>query len=91
MLSLCIIFIVLRASSYRTPIFPHGKTAKQSGFCSKSVKKSVELDVRVSGEPYTPCTPIPNPVSVSVFSLVPGLLFDCSRVLEYAKYRLFWL
>ena len=25
------------------------------------------------------------PVSLSVFSLVPDLLFDCSRVLEYAK------
>ena len=26
-------------------------------------------------------------VSLSVFSLVPDLLFDCSRVLEYAKTR----
>ena len=26
-------------------------------------------------------------VSLSVFSLVPDLLFDCSRVLEYAKIR----
>ena len=26
-------------------------------------------------------------VSLSVFSLVPHLLFDCSRVLEYAKMR----
>ena len=24
---------------------------------------------------------------ISVFSLVPDLLFDCSRVLEYAKIR----
>ena len=47
MLSLCIIFVVLRASSYCTQIFPHGQTAKQSGFFSKSVKK-VELGVRVS-------------------------------------------
>ena len=26
-------------------------------------------------------------LSLSVFSLVPDLLFDCSRVLEYAKTR----
>ena len=26
-----------------------------------------------------------SPVSLSVFSLVPDLLFDCSHVLEYAK------
>ena len=26
-------------------------------------------------------------VSLSVFSLIPDLLFDCSRVLEYAKMR----
>ena len=26
-------------------------------------------------------------VSLSVFSLVPDLLFDCSRLLEYAKIR----
>ena len=29
-----------------------------------------------------------SPVSLSVFSLVPDLLFDCSRVLEYAKMRI---
>ena len=28
-----------------------------------------------------------TPVSLSVFSLVPDLLFNCSRVLEYAKMR----
>ena len=28
-----------------------------------------------------------SPVSLSVFSLVPDLLFDCSRVLEYGKMR----
>ena len=28
-----------------------------------------------------------SPVSLSVFSLIPDLLFDCSRVLEYAKTR----
>ena len=37
------------------------------------------------------CLKIPNftvRVSLSVFSLVPDLLFDCSRVLEYAKIRI---
>ena len=28
-----------------------------------------------------------SPVSLFVFSLVPDLLFDCSRVLEYEKIR----
>ena len=28
-----------------------------------------------------------KPVSFSVFSFVPDLLFDCSRVLEYTKMR----
>ena len=28
-----------------------------------------------------------SPVSLSVFRLIPDLLFDCSRVLEYAKIR----
>ena len=28
-----------------------------------------------------------SPQSRSVFSLIPDLLFDCSRVLEYAKIR----
>ena len=28
-----------------------------------------------------------SPVSLFVFTLVPDLLFDCSRVLEYAKIR----
>ena len=28
-----------------------------------------------------------SPVSLSVFSIIPDLLFDCSRVLEYAKIR----
>ena len=28
-----------------------------------------------------------SPVSLSVFTLVPDLLFDCSRGLEYAKMR----
>ena len=28
-----------------------------------------------------------SPVSLSVFSLVPDILFDCSRAFEYAKIR----
>ena len=67
-------------------------------FSSKSVKKSVKCAVRVlrarsartshacraceaRGKKFSP------QVSLSVFSLVPDLLFDCSRVLEYAKIR----
>ena len=52
---------------------PEGKSRLQNSrflFFSKSVKKSVKRAVRVS---------------LSVFSLVPDLLFDYSRVLEYAK------
>ena len=43
-------------------------------------------------EPHTPVGRVRreeknllSPVSLSVFSLVPDLLFDCSRLLEYAK------
>ena len=50
-------------------------------FFSKSVKKSVKRGVRVLRARS------PGAVSLSVFSLVPDLLFDCSRVLEYAKIR----
>ena len=49
-------------------------------FFSKSVKKSVKRGVRASHARL-------SPVSLSVFSFVPDLLFDCSRVLEYAKIR----
>ena len=55
------------------------QTAKQSFFFSKSVKKSVKRAVRVLR--------VSRQVSLSVFSLVPDLLFDCSRVHEYAKIR----
>ena len=47
---------------------------KTVGFFSKTVKKSVKSDARAR-----------LTVSLSLFSLVPDLLFDCSRVLEYAK------
>ena len=33
------------------------------------------------------CFKLDTPVSLSVFSLIPDLLFDFSRVLEYAKIR----
>ena len=52
------------------------QTARQSVFFLKSVKKSVKRGVRVLRAP-----------TARVFSLVPHLLFDCSRVLEYAKIR----
>ena len=74
------------------------QTAKQSiFFFSKSVKKSVKRNVSVLGarsaralHAHWACEGIfqrLSPVSLSVFSLVPDLLFDCSRVLEYAKIR----
>ena len=47
-------------------------------FFSKSVNKSVKRAVRVLRA---------RSLRASVFSLVPDLLFDCSRVLEYAKIR----
>ena len=62
---------------------------------SKSVKKSVKRVVRVlrakrvRREKKTYFYRL-SPVSLSVFSLVPGLLFDCSGVLEFTqKYGLF--
>ena len=42
----------------------------------KAWRKSLTLKKRTS-----------SPVSLSVFSLVPDLLFDCSPLLEYAKIR----
>ena len=61
-------------------------------FFSKTVKKSVKRGVRVlrsRGVRGLKCEAKGNlsPVSLSVVSLVPDLLFDCSRVLEYAKIR----
>ena len=58
------------------------------GFFSKSVKKSVKGGVRVlRARSARVSHPRLSPVSLSVFGLVPDLLFDCSRVLEYAKKR----
>ena len=75
---------------------------KTVGFFSKSIKKSVKRGVRVlrarsarasharracetrEKKPYFQRI---SPVSLSVFSLVPDLLFDCSRLLEYSKIR----
>ena len=55
------------------------------------VKKSVKLGVRVLRAPVGRVRREKkkrlSPVSLSVFSLVPDLLFDCSRLLEYAKIR----
>ena len=58
---------------------------KTVGFFSKSVKKSVKRGVRVLRARSARASHAP--VSLSVFSFVPDLLFDCSRVLEYAKIR----
>ena len=62
--------------SWRLGLF---QTAKQSVFSSKSVKKSVKRGVRVLRARTAR--------EKKLFSLVPHLLFDCSRVLEYAKKR----
>ena len=62
-------------------------------FFSKSVKKSVKRAVRVlrakraSGRVRQEKKNVSPQVSLSVFSLVPDLLFDCLHVLEYAKIR----
>ena len=45
-----------------------------------------ESYAREAREPHSPVGRL-SPVSLSVFSLVPDLLFDCSRVLEYGKIR----
>ena len=58
---------------------------KTVGFFSKSVKKSAKRGVRVWRARTARASVFP--VSLSVFSLVPDLLFNCSRVLEYAKIR----
>ena len=71
---------------------------KTVGFFTKSVKKSVKRAVRVlrarsarashARRAYEARDFSVSPqVSLSVFSLVPDLLFDYSRVLEYAKIR----
>ena len=70
-------------------------------FFSKPVKKSLKCGVRVLRARSARASPARRagearektvflespPLSLSVFSLVPDLLFDCSRVLEYAKTR----
>ena len=57
-------------------------------FLSKSVKKSVKRAVRVLRARSARASFSVSPqVSLSVFSLVPDLLFDRSRVHEYAKIR----
>ena len=65
--------VVLRVGVKYTQIGFINRLQNSRFFFSTSVKKSVKRGV--------------SPVSLSVFSLVPDLLFDCSRVLEYAKIR----
>ena len=55
---------------------------KRSQEISKAWRKSLTRAKRVRREKKRL-----SPVSLSVFSLVPDLLFDCSRLLEYAKIR----
>ena len=56
----------------------------------KAWRKSL---MRAKREPHTPVgrTFSISPVSLSVFSLVPDLSFDCSSILEYAKIQFFSL
>ena len=61
-----------------------GYTAKQSVFSSKSVKKSVNRGVRNLKRAKRASLTL-SAISLSVLSLVPDLLFDCSRVLKYVK------
>ena len=66
-------------------------------FFSKSVKKSVKHSLRVLRARSARASHVLracgvwrvclSPVSLSVYSFVQGLLFDFSRVLEYAKIR----
>ena len=67
------------------------QTSKQSVFFSTSAKKSVKRGVRVlrarSARASLTRPQRLSPVSLSVFSLVSDLLFDCSRLLEHAKIR----
>ena len=55
------------------------KISKEIG---KAWRRSCAQEAR---EPYTPVASLPS--LAFCFSLVPDLLFDCSRVLEYAKIR----
>ena len=75
-------------SVYKKRKLENLQTAKQSFFFSKSVKKSVKRAVGVlRAQSARVSFSVAPQVSLSVFSLVPDLLFDCSRVHEYAKIR----
>ena len=54
---------------------------QNSRFFFLKISKEIGKAWREARESLSP------PVSLSVFSLVPDLLFDCSRVLEYTKIR----
>ena len=89
--TVCKIFCKPASAQRRSGLYI--QTAKPSVFSSKSVKKSVKCGGTVllarSARAHTPYGRVRrlSPVSLSVFSLVLDLLFDCSRVLEYAKIR----
>ena len=61
-----------------------GQTAKQSVFFLK-ISKEIGKPWRKSLKSAKRASLTLSPVSLSVFSLVPGLLFDCCRVLKYVK------
>ena len=78
----------LTKKSFTTFTARHKVDCRTVVFFSKSVKKSVKGGVRVlRARSARASHPRLSPVSLSVFALVPDLLFDCSRVLEYAKIR----
>ena len=62
-----------------------GRLQNSRFFFSKSVKKSVKRGVKVLRARSARASHARIAVSLSVFSFVPDLLFDCSRVIEYAK------
>ena len=64
--------------------FPLWRRLQNSRFVFVSQNRfSSEFHTHEAREPDTPALP----VSLSVLILAPELLFDCSRVLEYAKIR----
>ena len=61
---------------------------KETAFNKDSIKRGVRvLHARSARASHAPSHWRLSPVSLSVFSLVPDLSFDCSRILEYVKIR----
>ena len=69
----------------KTVVFFFLKISKEIG---KAWRKSFKCSKRASGRVRQGKKKLGlSPVSLSVFTLVSDLLFDCSKVLEYAKIR----